>query len=647
MSADGEALDPRRMALVQARLDAIVRTMNSRLARSARSGILGVAHDYACCVLTAEDELLARPESIPLHTMRGPDIVSRWMRTWHPVLRRGDAFLHNSPYHGNSHAADWCILVPVVDDDGRHRFTIFARAHQRDCGNAEPTTYAFNARDVYEEGALIFPCVRAQTDYVDNEDLIRQCRMRIRVPDQWWGDYAALVEAARAGERRLLALMDEIGADVIDAYGRTLFDDAERRMVAAIRRLPRATRTATSRHDGFPRLPDGVPIRVTVSVDPDDARITVDLRDNPDCLPVGINLSEAASLTAALVGVFNSLSRVPAIDAEIPVNPGSLRRVSVLLRENCCVGIPTHPHSVSTATTNLQDRVVNPVMRCFAQMLDGIGLAEFGLSCPPAASMISGVDPRTEEPFINQLQLAVTGGPGGPSTDGWLTAYSAGASGMMDKDSVELDELHYPIRVREQRLLPDTAGDGRHRGAPAALVRIEAVGTSVVFMTNSDGTVNPPRGARRGVDGSPADQWIEQVDGAVREIKPFHREVLHDGDVMVSVSCSGGGYGPPLERDPEAVAADVREGWVSAEHALERYAVVVDDDGRLDAVATERERARRGPDEGVEALDDDGEDGGRWAYVVPPIATTPDPTVVPLRRRSPLGLEGRRSARDR
>ncbi len=57
------------------------------------------------------------------------------------MLERGDAFLHNSPYHGNSHAADWCVVVPVVDDDGVHRYTVLAKAHLADCGNSIPTTY--------------------------------------------------------------------------------------------------------------------------------------------------------------------------------------------------------------------------------------------------------------------------------------------------------------------------------------------------------------------------------------------------------------------------------------------------------------------------------------------------------------------------
>jgi N-methylhydantoinase B len=579
------------MAVVQARLEGAVRTMIHTLLRSARSGILGVAKDFSCCVLTAQDEVVAWAESIPIHVMSGPDIMCRWMRHFHPDLRRGDAFLHNSPYHGNSHAADWSILVPVLDDAGGHRFTVFAKAHQADIGNGEPTTYAFNARDVYEEGALIWPCVKVQEDYEDNQDLIRTCRMRIRVPDQWWGDYLALMGSARMGERRMLQLLDELGAETLEAYACQLFDRSEELMVSAIRKLPKARRTAVSTHDPFPRLPSGVPVKVTVDVDPDKARITVDLRDNMDCLPVGINLSEACARTAALIGVFNSIANVPAVGHTVSANAGSFRRVDVLMRENCCVGIPRHPHSVSAATTNLQDRVVNPVLRCFSEMAEGIGLAEFGAICPPAGAVISGVDPRREKPFINQLQLAVTCGPGGPAADGWLTAYSAGANGMMYKDSVEIDEVKHPIRVLEQRILPDTGGPGRHRGAPAALVRIESVDAAIEFMTNSDGVLNPARGVRGGGDGSPADQWIEQRDRSLRRIQPFHRETISPGDVMASVSCGGAGYGPPCEREVDAVLHDLREGWITREHAEDMYGVVTDAALRVDEVATRRIRS--------------------------------------------------------
>ena len=86
-------------------------------------------------------------------------------------------------------------------------FTACAKAHQADCGNALPTTYMPGARDIYEEGALIFPCVRVQRENRDVEDIIRMCRRRIRVPDQWYGDYLATLGAARIAERRLKELV--------------------------------------------------------------------------------------------------------------------------------------------------------------------------------------------------------------------------------------------------------------------------------------------------------------------------------------------------------------------------------------------------------------------------------------------------------
>ena len=296
-----------RMALLASRLDTIARKMANTLFRTARSGVLNSGHDFSCVILTADCRLLTAAESLPIHVMIGPDMMCRSVAAFHPDLRAGDAFLHNSPYHGNSHAADHTILVPVIDDDGVHRFTVFAKAHQADIGNAMPTTYTGNALDVYNEGALIFPAVQVQRDYQNIEDIIRMCRLRIRVPEQWWGDYLALIGAARIGERELLALGREVGWAALDAHVRQWLDYSEQRMIAAIRRLPAGRRTRTSIHDPFPGTPpEGVPITVTVAVDPAAGRIEVDLRDNPDCLPNGMNVTQANATSAAMIGIFSS-----------------------------------------------------------------------------------------------------------------------------------------------------------------------------------------------------------------------------------------------------------------------------------------------------------------------------------------------------
>jgi N-methylhydantoinase B len=580
------AVEGVQLAVLTHRFEAIARSMMNTLVRTGRSGVLNTGQDFSCCVLTAEHELLAVAESQPVHVLSG-DLMTRAMAELHPQLRRGDAFLHNSPYHGNTHAADHTILVPVIDDDGVHRFTVLAKAHQADCGNAEPTTYAAEARDVYEEGALIFPCVRVQRDYRDCEDVVRMCELRIRVPEQWWGDYLALVGSARVGERRLLELGAEVGWEVLAEYARAWFDYSEGRMVAAIRSLPSGRVAAETAHDPFPGVPDGIPVRVAVDVDSEAATIEVDLRDNPDCVPCGLNLTQATATASALMGVFNSLHH------DVPTNAGSFRRVRVRLREGCVVGIPRHPTCCSVATTNVADRVANAVHEAMAALADGAGMAQSGLTQPPAWGVISGRDPRTGAQFVNQIILGgVTCGGASPSTDGWLLLAGVGDSGMLWRDSVELDELRFPLLVYAQYLLPDTEGAGRTRGAPAAYVEYGPPESPLEVMYASDGSINPPQGARGGHAGEPARQYRRSAAGELVELPNCARVVLEPGETIVSISCSGGGYGDPLERDLELVAADVAEGYVSRERAKRVYRVALDGAGEVDRAATAELRAR-------------------------------------------------------
>jgi N-methylhydantoinase B len=574
------------MAVLTARFEGIAQKMANTLHRTGRSGILTIARDFSCVILTARRELLTASDSLPIHVLRGPEIMCQTMSDNHPKLRRGDAFLHNSPYHGCTHPADHSILVPVIDDDGVHRFTVLAKGHQADCGNALPTTYMGAAKDVYGEGALIFPAVKIQSDYEHNMDLVRMCRMRIRVPDQWWGDYLATLGAARVGEREILALGREVGWDALEAYANAWFDYSEQRMIDVVRAMPKGTVTRRSRHDPFPATPaDGVEIKVTVEVRPEDAMIEVDLRDNPDCMANGINLSEGCALSAPMVGIFNS------IDHTIPKNEGSFRRIKVQLRDGCCVGRPKHPTSCSVATTNLADRVANPVQCAIAELADGLGMAETGAVIPPSCGVISGV--HDGEPFVNEVYLGCTGGAGTPTTDGWLTILHVGNAGMCYQDSIEIDELRHPILVRARRLMPDTEGAGRCRGALGAYSEFSPLGCEITVAYVSDGNANPAAGTRGGLAGGPSSQFKRCADGSLDAVPGCAEVVIRPNEAMVSISCGGGGYGSPVERDPERVAADVREGWVSRDRAEKIYAVGLNEAGEIDAAATAQLRNAR------------------------------------------------------
>jgi N-methylhydantoinase B len=194
---------------------------------------------------------------------------------------------------------------------------------------------------------------------------------------------------------------------------------------------------------------------------------------------------------------------------------------------------------------------------------------------------------------VNQLILAMASGCGGPYVDGWLGGGSIGNGGQVLQDSIEVDEIKHPIRIVAQHLIPDTEGAGWHRGGPSNYVEYGPVGGELTLIYASDGTVHPAKGARGGHSGTPARQFVRSADGTLSEaLPPYGVIVLEPGQTVVSMSGGGGGYRPPTERDPELVRRDAAEGWITAERARDVYGVVLDDEGRVDAAATEAQRAR-------------------------------------------------------
>ncbi len=211
-----------------------------------------------------------------------------------------------------------------------------------------------------------------------------------------------------------------------------------------------------------------------------------------------------------------------------------------------------------------------------------------------ADGVISGRDARRAgAPFVNQVILGMTLGGAGPTADGWLTLLTPGTAGMGLWDSVEIDELHYPIRVDERRLVPDSEGAGRFRGAPAVRVEFGPTDGPLDVIFAVDGRINGPAGVRAGLGGGAARNERRLVSGERAELGALVNVRLELGERIIGVSCGGGGYGSPLRRDPARVAHDFREGYLTAARAEAVYGVVLDAEGAVDAAATERRRAAR------------------------------------------------------
>lgn len=563
------SFDPFLTAIIANRIDSIIREMTNAMLRSARSAVINSARDFSCSIVTDDNRLLASAEGLPIHIF-GSDLLTSAMQKFHGHdLREGDCYLHNDPYNGNSHPADHAFLVPVFID-GEHMFTAVAKAHQADIGNALPTTYMAGARDQYAEGALIFPAVRVQRDYKMNEDIVRMCRARIRVPNQWYGDFLAGIGSARIAERRLKELCRKYGKEQIRAFINDWLDYSEELMVKALQQMPRTRLSNSGRHDSLPGLlPDGVPLRVSLEIDPEAAMIEIDLTDNVDSLPVGLNLSLASASAAAVAGVFNSMS------IRVPRNDGSFRRIRLRFREGSILGRPRFPHSCSVSTTNIADRVVNVVQSAFAGVSAEWGLAEGGVGVGLGFAVVSGNDHRYGgASYVNQICLGSAGGPGSPSADGWPTYSIPVVAGLMYRDSIEIDELKHPFEVEYCRLKSGTGGAGEFRGGPALEMSITPKDSPIDFIWNCDGLETAPKGVRGGGDGITSQHWLVSADGAVEELPSMVVRTLQKGDRLRGWHTSGGGFGNPLARDVELVRKDVLEGYETIERARDLYGVV-------------------------------------------------------------------------
>ena len=130
--------------------------MTNAMVKGARSSVLALARDCSTAICDGNGDVLVFPIGFPVH-VGGSTLGARSLLEIHgDDLRPGDAYLHNSPYHGNTHPADYTILVPVFWEDDL-MFIALCRGHQADIGNSIPTTYHAKGKDLYEAGAVIFP----------------------------------------------------------------------------------------------------------------------------------------------------------------------------------------------------------------------------------------------------------------------------------------------------------------------------------------------------------------------------------------------------------------------------------------------------------------------------------------------------------
>lgn len=575
------------MVILRRRFETMIRDMVNALMRSGRSGVLNTAMDFTCGITDRNLQTISTALGLPVHAGAIDLIPRAVLEKFGDDIQPGDCFVNNSGYHGNTHCADFTLCSPVFFE-GELMFFAIARAHLGDIGFPTPTTYGPTSRDVYEEG-LMLPCVRIQRDGKDVREVIDICKANIRAPSQFYGDYLACLAAVRTGERGIRATCEKYGLETVRDFFTQYQRYAEDMAVAAIRKLPAGKVSGEARYDSsLPEYPDGIPVRATMSVDPDNAVIEIDLRDNVDNVPLGINMTESTTLACCRNAVLNTLG------PSVPRCTGAYRRVNIVMREGAIVGKPRFPAATATATTNIAQIIAPLIQSLFAEIGDGMGSAFGTIGNPGSCPTVSGTDSRYDgRPFANQIIIGYWGGPAIYGHDGWLTYGGSGSMGVLWQASIEVIEQQQPVIVERLEIGFDTGGAGRWEGSPGSYCIFRVRDDQIRFTANSGGKDFPPKGAAGGHAGAANGTWKVDVDGNRTEM-PISLDVqLQRGERLVSQACAGGGFGDPLDREPAKVAHRVREGWISQGKAHDVYGVVLDASGEEFRVIEPATRARR------------------------------------------------------
>lgn len=281
-----EKLDPIIFAVIKARIDGIINEMSEVLLRTSRNPILYAAKDFTNGILSHDAKLLTMTNSIPVHIYGIRNSLKAVVESFGDDVRPGDCFVNNSPYHGNNHVGDWSMFAPVFYE-GELICWAASLCHLIDTGAYKPTNLDSTAKDIYEEG-IHFPPMRVIKDYKEIQDIIRFIKANFRYPEQWHGDFLAQVGSLWIGEQEVLKLCNKYTGRVMKQFQDELLDYGDRRMTEEVNRLPKGIWSIEDQFEKIePLAPEGLPLKVKVSIDPNHSTITFDLTEMPDQLPWG------------------------------------------------------------------------------------------------------------------------------------------------------------------------------------------------------------------------------------------------------------------------------------------------------------------------------------------------------------------------
>jgi len=504
--------------------------------------------------------------------------IDGFLRGFDGAIEEGDVILLNDPYSCEgaiSHTSDQLVIMPVFRD-GRLIAWSAMFGHMTDVGGKVPGSLPTDAGSVFEEG-LRLPPVKLYRKGELQADILRIAAHQSRMPEWYKADLHAIVAACRVAGRRVLEMCDRFGDDV---FASALEDLLERNRRAMAQLLSTAIgETPVSFEDYICDDGKGAgPFKIKCTMWREGEKVILDFAGTDPQSESSINLYLNENMFKMFFGIY----MIMVFDPQILFNDGFYDLVDVRIPDGSLLK-PKFPAALSCRTHAL-GRIFDVLGALLGQKTPEF-LNAAGFSSSPHL-MFSGYDSKGE--WFQLFQIGFGGIPGRPFGDG-----PDGHSLWPGFTNVpnEFLERYFPMVIERYETVPDSGGPGKFRGGNGILMTylFQEPGTIAI---HDDRWFIPPWGVNGGLPGKRSSKLLRKADGATIPLPSKCDGVrVEPGDRLDFVTWGGGGWGDPLERDPELVALEVRRGLVTAEGARD-YGVVVSAAGELNAGATEDLRAQ-------------------------------------------------------
>lgn len=544
-----------------------------------------------------------------------------------PGIAPGDVFANNDPFISDVHPPDLMNVMPIFHEQELVGW-VGAVVHELEIGGVVGGANQSTTAERFGQGMTVSAEKVAVNDTIRRDFFVR-AEMNLRTPIYYILDEKAMVSACLDVREKVCEIIAQYGIDYYRRAIREIIEEGRRAHLQRVKLITvpgRYRAVAYSGHvfdgkEGASALSRNCIVHIPLEMTVDrDGFMTIDFEGAGPKMWNPYNCSPAAMDG----GFFVTLTQF--IDFDGKVNDGCWFATKMVLPPGSWCNPMDHMTSTSSAWGSLI-----PAFGCLQRMISRSFYAR-GFR---------------EEIFLGQVNTPVIEGGGinqyGQRFGGQnleCAAQGSGARGIMDgidcgyvgwnpesdMGNVEVWEMTLPILYLGRRIWRDSPGAGKYRGGASftSLMVIHKTPLYNLVSTIHSDKVFDTQGICGGypaptakfeyvsrntdiyelaakrkplphLDGDPRSPEMERmVKGEFKVVDGvFLDKALQSGDLFQFFYNTGGGYGDPIERDPEAVRADLDNGIQSLEVAAKVCRVVARFDPDKKAHTIDLEATRR------------------------------------------------------